>query len=325
MLTIAARLLTPFEGPRCAVLLLIFFALSVSGCGSSDGNSSPISTGADSAQTDATGGDPPLPVAAAAGDDFLTPRKLHARLKEKNPKYENNAQFAPPDGEIIAVSLRGTAVTDLSPLAGMNLKSLDLFQVKVSDLSPLKGMELVELMADETAVSDISPLAGMPLKTLWLNATPVEDISPLKGMPIEKLNLFGTKVVDISVLQTLPLNTVWLRDVPVKDFSPLKGLYLDSLDVQGTAFGDDDLALIKTMPVLRLNIADTQVTDLTPLKNLNLTRLIFTPNRIKAGLDVVRSMNSLRELDVTFREPKRLAPTEFWSQHATGAFKKPSE
>ena len=207
----------------------------------------------------------------------------------------------------------------------MKLKSLDLFQTKVSDLSPLKGMPLVELMADETAVSDISPLAGMPLKTLWLNATAVKDISPLKGMPIEKLNLFGTKVTDISVIESLPLNTLWLRDVPVKDFRPLKGLYLDSLDVQGTAFGDDDLALIKAMPVLRLNIAGTQVTDLTALQNLNLTRLIFTPDRIKAGLDVVRSMNSLRELDVTFREPNRLKPAEFWSQHAAGAFNKPSE
>ena len=51
----------------------------------------------------------------------------------------------------------------------------------------------------------------------------------------------------------------------------------------------------------------------------------ITPDRIKAGLDVLRSMNSLRELDVTFREPKRLAPAEFWRQHATGAFNKPSE
>ncbi|MBT4865663.1 MAG: hypothetical protein HON53_11200 [Planctomycetaceae bacterium] len=325
MPTIAARLLMPFKGTRCAILLLVCLTVLASGCGGEDDGAS-NSAGTDSAQTETfKGGDPPLPVAESSGENQLTPRMLHEWLKEKNPEYENNAQFGPQDGEIIAVSLRDTGVTDLSPLAGMKLQSLDLFQTKVSDLSPLEGMPLVELMADETAVSDISPLAGMPLKTLWLNATAVEDISPLKGMPIEKLNLFGTKVVDISVIATLPLNTLWLRDVPVKDFRPLKGLYLDSLDVQGTAFGDDDLALLKAMPVLRLNIADTQVTDLTSLQNLKLTRLIFTPDRIKSGLDVVRSMNSLRELDVTFREPKRLAPPEFWSQHAAGAFNKPSE
>ena len=188
MPTTTARLLTPFVGPRSAALLLFCFALSVSGCGSSDGDSSPNPTGADSAQTDTTGSeDPPLPVAAASRDDFITQRKLHARLKEKNPEYENNAEFGPPEGEITSVVLRDTGVTDLSPLAGLKLQSLDLFQVKVSDLSPLKGMPLVELWAEETAVSDISPLAGMPLKILWLNATAVKDISPLEGMPIEKI------------------------------------------------------------------------------------------------------------------------------------------
>ena len=92
--------------------------------------------------------------------------------------------------------------------------------------------------------------------------------------------------------------------------------------MQGTSFGDDDLARLKGMPLKRLNIAGTKVTDLTPLKNLKLTRLIFTPNRIRQGLDVVRTLSTLQELDVIFREPRRLQPTAFWAKYDAGEFNK---
>ena len=51
-----------------------------------------------------------------------------------------------------------------------------------------------------------------------------------------------------------------------------------------------------------------------------LTRLLFTPAKIAKGLDVVRAMNSLTELDVTFRDPQRLAPAEFWQRYEAGEF-----
>ncbi len=205
-------------------------------------------------------------------------------------------------------------VRDLSPLAGMPLKSLDLMGLPVEDLSPLRGMALERLMLDETKVKDLSPLRGMPLLELWLNHAPVADIALLEGMGLQKLNLFGTKVRDIRPVATLPLNTLWLRDTPVEDFRPLKSLFLESLDVEGTAFGNDDLKLLSEMPLKRLNIARTKVTDLRPLAGLELTRLIFTPEKIEHGLDVVRNMPTLQQLD-TFFDPNvrpAMTPAEFW-------------
>jgi hypothetical protein len=58
-------------------------------------------------------------------------------------------------------------VSDLSPLKGMNLKSLDLYVTRVSDLSPLKGMEKLEVLKCwSMPVSDLSPLKGLPLRFL---------------------------------------------------------------------------------------------------------------------------------------------------------------
>lgn len=316
----------------CRVCLcLVWIAVVIVGCGEGDNAGPSSSDGSPESslpeQTNrgpAVGEDPPLPVAVAApGSLQITPAQLHARLKEKNPQYKKNAQFGQREGQIVAVSLQETAVSELSALRGLKLQDLDLYRTGVSDLFPLTGMPLVKLMAEETLVADIGPLKGMPLKTLWLNQTKVTDLSPLDGMPIVKLNLCGTQVEDISVVQSLPLNTIWLRDVPVKDFSPLEGLFLESIDAQGTSFGDADLARLKGMPLKRLNIAGTKVTDLTPLKSLQLTRLIFTPNRIRQGLDVVRSLSTLTELDVEFDDKKPLQPAAFWKKFDAGAFNKP--
>jgi len=64
--------------------------------------------------------------------------------------------------------------------------------------------------------------------------------------------------------------------------------------------------------------------DLGPLESLKLTRLIFTPGRITAGIEQVRAMKSLRELDSDFKPDKRptLSPAEFWSLYDAGKFKK---
>jgi hypothetical protein len=73
-----------------------------------------------------------------------------------------------------------------------------------------------------------------------------------------------------------------------------------------------------------LNIAGTKVTDLTPLKGRNLTRLIFTPENITKGIEIVRDMESLRELDTSFEgdTPTAMRPADFWSQYDAGEFEK---
>ncbi|MCA9114266.1 MAG: hypothetical protein KDA79_04220 [Planctomycetaceae bacterium] len=234
-----------------------------------------------------------------------------------------DAVFRKAGGEIRFISLGGSSqLKDITPLKGLPLRMLDLRETQVADITVLKGMPLEELYLESTNVTDISPLAGMPLEKLYLNHTKVSDLTPLAGMQFDELNLFGTPVTDISPLKNAEVNTLWLRETGVTSIAPLAGHSLVSLDIEQTPVAD--LSSLAGMTSLqRLNIAGTAVTDLTPLAGLPLTRLILTPSRITTGLEVVRRMQTLTELDVTFREPSRLSPREFWQQYDAGTLAEP--
>ena len=108
------------------------------------------------------------------------------------------------------LSLRTTAVVDLSPLKGMPLTSLDCSTKSITDLSPLQGMKLTQFLCNSPLITDFKPLQGMPLNTLELVSTQFGDLSILEGMPLTHLDILGcTNVPDLSPLKKLPL--VWLR------------------------------------------------------------------------------------------------------------------
>ncbi|MBI1345207.1 hypothetical protein GC163_02845 [bacterium] len=251
------------------------------------------------------------PVADAFAD-------LKTRLLAKNPQLSVDAVLMEPrDGQIAILELRDAGVTDLSPLTGMPLEVLGLAGNAISDLTPLRGMPLRELDLERTTVANLLPLAGMPLQSLWLNETPVEDLTPLTGAPLTQLSLLGTKVRDLSPLQGAPLESLWLNDTAVTDLSPLAQSPLVSLTLHHTPVSD--ISVARNWPTLqRLHLGESQVSDLRPLEGLRLTRLIITPANIQQGMDVVRNMNTLRELDIEFREPRPWPPEEFWQKYDAG-------
>jgi hypothetical protein len=138
-------------------------------------------------------------------------------------------------------------LTDLSPLAGLPLRSLDLAATSVTDLSPLAGMPLEHLDLRDTDLTDLSRLAGMPLQTLDLRRTGVTDLSPLAGMPLQTLYLAETGVTDLSPLAGMPQRTLYLAETGVTDLSPLAGMPLRLLDLRRT--GVTDLAPLEGMNV----------------------------------------------------------------------------
>ena len=119
------------------------------------------------------------------------------------------------------------------------------------------------------------------------------------------------------------LKTLWLTGCPVSDIGPLgKVPSLESLTVARTKVSD--LSPLKGHPSLqRLHIAESAVTDLSPLQWLQLTRLIFTPGRIKTGLEFARQMRTINEIDVEFPRGRArpLSPPEFWRRYDAGEFK----
>ncbi len=203
-------------------------------------------------------------------------------------------------------------LTDLSPLSGLPLTSLNVSKSQLVDLSPLKGKPLTVLLCYGTQVDDLSPLQGMKLKVLNFTGTRVSDLSPLSGMPLENLDLGGTNVVDLtglagmklrglvlegatisnlSPLEGMPLTTLNICDSPVFDLSPLKGMELTFLHCGGTKVSD--LSPLNGMPLTHLNCDGTGITDeslaqILDCKNLEL--LILSNTQVgDAGLDHLKS------------------------------------
>ncbi len=233
----------------------------------------------------------------------MTQDELRAAFQEKNPGFKGEV-LAETDGRgIVAVQINDPAVEDISPLAGLSLKLVDL---------------------SGTHVADLRPLAGMPLVAVYLSETGVEDLSPLKGAPLQEVNLLRTRVTDLSPLEGAPIRMLWLNDTPVSDIAPLRTMPLESLTLAGTKVSD--LSPLKGHPVQRLHIARSEVTDLTPLGWMNLSRLVFTPGRIKTGIEHARAMQSLREIGTAFGEAEwgvadnLMPPAVFWQQYDAGKF-----
>jgi internalin A len=303
------RVITAFGSclPSLAFALGISVLLALAGCSELSGPSAAE--------------DPPLPVEVIDTDPPpLTPEELRHRLGANE-----NAQFHLAGNEIVLAQLSNSGVASLEPLRGLRLQHLDIRGLPVADLSPLAGMPLEAFYAEESQVADLSPLKGLPLQSLWLNHTPVADLSPLAGMRFRELNLWATKVTDFSPLKTIHADTLWLRDTAIVDLSVLNGKPLVSLDLQDTAVRD--LSPLANMASLkRLNLAAAAVTDLSPLAGLELERLIISPAKIERGLDAIRAMTSLQELDAEFIQGRKpLTPAEFWARYDASAFTSPKE
>ena len=279
---------------------------------------------------------PPVAPSKAGPDAPRTVAQLRRELKANQ-----NAEFRKVGGEIVEANLAGSGVRDIGPLKGLKLRGLSLQRLQVSDLRPLQGMPLttLELMGveatdlspltglplellglEETKVTDLSPLSGAPLKELYLNGVPIEDISALEGMPITKLNLVSTNVKDLTAIKGMPLNTLWLQDTSVEDLSPLEGSPIVSLDVAGATVSD--LTPIGKMRSLeRLNLVDSKVSDLSPLEGVRLGRLLFTPQNITDGIEVLREMSGLSVGFEKLNVQNTMPIAEFFAKYDAGEFR----
>jgi hypothetical protein len=124
-----------------------------------------------------------------------------------------------------------------------------------------------------------------------LSESEVRDLTPLRGMPISSLDLHKTRVSDLSALRGMPLKTLVLCKSRVTDLSPLAGMALTSLKVSET--GVSDLSPLRGLPLKTLWIQGSNVADLSMLRGMPLKELRFSPDRVAAGLEVVRETPSL--------------------------------
>ncbi len=196
------------------------------------------------------------------------------------------------DGQCI-LSFSPEAAANLAGLRGLPVKHLDFRNCKwLDDLAPLKGLPLDSLDLQNTSVRDAAPLAGMPLTKLLVSGAGVADLRPLAGLRLTYLSMYGAPVADIAPLRGLPLKTLILTHTQVADLRPLSGMPLRSLHIEGT-----------------------KVTDLSPLQGMALTELFFSPERIKAGIEAIRNMPTIRCLGGGAVSDHFIGAAEFWARH----------
>ena len=156
------------------------------------------------------------PAFAALSPDERYNRVI-AKMKELNPGLTGDITCEKTGAEVTRIDIPPTGLTSLWPLRALtSLRELNIFkkekwekprtlQSEVTDLSPLSGLQLVSLNCGRSKVSDLSPLKGMPLQKLYINRTKVVDLTPLIGMPLQRFSYHNTRVVDVSPLKDMHL------------------------------------------------------------------------------------------------------------------------
>lgn len=210
-----------------------------------------------------------------AKDPFDPSDPIKEELAEKESE---RAAFFGGNGPVDLKSLQGRPIKQLQLLACDDLKSI----------SPIVGLKLEDVMLWKIDVDDISPLAGMPIQKLVIFGCPVKELTALKGMPLKSLWIGATNVADFSPLKGLPLTHLSLYSSEVSDLSPLEGMPLESLNIQVVGSG--------------------KITDLTPLKGMKLKDLDFNADTVIGGIEVIRAMKSLKEIN-------RMPAEEFWRNY----------
>jgi hypothetical protein len=241
--------------------------------------------------------------------------RIQRILIKANPGYKGQGKLHQENGEIFAGEFPNCGLKDLSPLRGLKLNALDLSGNPVREIRHLRGMPLNRLFLENTMVESLIDLVDANLVELRLNGSPVRSLKGLEGQPLENLYAVGTRISDIKPLKNSQLRQLWLTESPISDFSPLSGLPLISLTAHRTLL--EDLSFVRELPLIqRLHIGETLVSDLTPLAGLNLTRLVFSPDRIERGLNTAKSLSNIGEIGTKFDDTGRdlTSPDIFWSQ-----------
>jgi Leucine-rich repeat (LRR) protein len=180
----------------------------------------------------------------------LSPEKqleaVVAKLQQRNLGWDGKVEHKIEGNTVISLWMQG--VSDIVPVRALaGLTDFSCVNGRLSDLSPLRGLPLIRLNIYNTPVSDLAPLQGMKLTTLEFQNTRVADLTPLTGMPLEVLRCTSTRVSDLKPLKGMKLTRLFMHDIKPKDISPLKDMPLKELGFGEASNYVDVIRSIKTL------------------------------------------------------------------------------
>ena len=173
-------------------------------------------------------------------------------------------------------------ITDIAPLAELDLWALTLAYNRVEDWTPLASMDgldyvsldgnslrevpslpssVLSLSFSDNFISDIGYLANFPsLLVLRMDGNSITSLQPLAEMTLRHLHMNDNQVADLSPLTFArpfyePMLELHMRNNAVRDISPLlDGEGLLMVDVRRNPLADNALAVLKTLRERRVTV-----------------------------------------------------------------------
>ena len=187
---------------------------------------------------------------------------------------------------LLSLSLGYNDINDLSPLSGLtNLSFLYLHYNNISNITGLAGLNIRSLRLGRNNINDLSPLSGLTtnLISLYLSYNNISDISALSGLTnLETIDLKHNNISNITALSNLfNLSRLELQSNNISDISPLYGLSsLVSMNLSDNNISD--IPALSSLSILRiLYLHYNNISDISALSNLTeLTRLWLTGNTL---------------------------------------------
>ena len=128
--------------------------------------------------------------------------------------------------EVNTLNLRKKEIQDLSPLVyAKKLRVLLLAQNQIADLSPIADLRIRWLDISHNPIEDLSPLSEMnSLETLWASHMKVKDVSPLQKLNrLRYVSLDANQLQDVRVLSELHhIEFLGLSQNEIEDFRVFK-------------------------------------------------------------------------------------------------------
>ena len=122
----------------CNMMMLLAVG-TLLGCGQAASNKPAGEGSPPAAKSPAESGGSQATGTPAAKPTGMTEAQLKAALKEKNPNFQGEVEIGADPSGIIAVKVNDEAIEDISPLAGLPLRGLDLARCHITDISALRG------------------------------------------------------------------------------------------------------------------------------------------------------------------------------------------
>ena len=176
-----------------------------------------------------------------------------------------------------------------------NLTDLAVCNQGITDISPLAGLQLIHLALGGNQISDLSPLKELPyLNELYTGYNPIVAIDALGECPyLRVLDVSGTSVIDLSPLANLSLQSLYMKNIPGDEYSFLTNM--PSLErFTASNVNERRIETISQLSSLTYLELDGTAPDFAPLRKLDkLTGLMLFDQQLTS----LKGIESLSHLD----------------------------